>query len=276
MQTEWLNRKRISCLCWKITRNLRHTPVPTKGQNRNRGFLLWKRACPSGTSLSGSPHPKNVSSHVRSASIAASCILATARQALRTRGALLPEQLSNQWRLITESRHPKSKKEQQNNMDQQCLFSRAVQVQLMVGSWVGSSRGGWGEASWLHESLRASFHLLSKTHHHAQLTHCLTQTFLPDIMAHNQSPFTSKDQMNFSPLPLSFYSLLSFPWPHRLGTQPPAGQQSTSGCRVRNCHTTTSSLPLPLSAEQNHRVQCTQARNIIMHTRYLEPFIITF
>lgn len=164
MLTEWLSRKRISCLCWKITRNLRHTLAPSDQRTKQKhGFPAVK------TCLSQWNIPILQPTSQKCQRICLKC----RHDSLRDTGPLqqmmrgqeehcCPKQLTTQLRRVIKSRHTESIKKRWNNMGTPlfCFFLKTVLDQelqdAIEGDWARcpgmllpapSSHGRWRQVT---------------------------------------------------------------------------------------------------------------------------------
>lgn len=124
MPTEWLSRKRISCLCWKITRNLRHTPAPTDQRTKQKhGFpavKMWLSQWNNSILQPMSTKCQRMCLKCRRDSL---CDTGPLQQMMRGQEEhCCPKQRTTQLRPVTESRHTESIRKQWNNMGTTLLF----------------------------------------------------------------------------------------------------------------------------------------------------------
>ena len=124
MPTEWLSRKRISCLCWKITRNPWHTPAPTGQRTKQKhGFPAVKMWLSQWSNSILQPMSKKCQR------MCLKCRCGSLRDTgplqQMTRGHkehCCPKQLTAQLRPVTESRHTENTRKLWNNTGTTPLF----------------------------------------------------------------------------------------------------------------------------------------------------------
>lgn len=123
MPTEWLSRKRISCLCWKITRNLKHTPaLSDQSTKKKHGFPAVKMCLSQWNIYILQPTSKKCQRMCLKCRCDSLRDAGPLQQTMRGQEHCCPKQLTTQLRPVTESRHTESIRKRWNNMGTTLLF----------------------------------------------------------------------------------------------------------------------------------------------------------